>query len=66
MPVRPNQQETSLMRALVTRFVKDVSGATSIEYSLIAVGIAAVIISAVTGLGSAVLDRFNVVNNGFR
>ena len=40
------------MKNLVSRFVKDESGATAIEYGLIVALIAVVIISAVTTLGS--------------
>ena len=40
------------MKTLVSRFVKDESGATAIEYGLIVALIAVVIISAVTTLGT--------------
>ena len=40
------------MKNLVSRFVKDESGATAIEYGLIAAGISIAIISAVNGLGT--------------
>ena len=40
------------MTKFVTRFVKDESGATAIEYGLIVALIAVVIIGAVTTLGS--------------
>ena len=40
------------MKNLVSRFVKDESGATAIEYGLIAAGIAIAIITAVKGVGS--------------
>ena len=40
------------MKNLITRFVKDESGATAIEYGLIAAGIAVAIIAAVQGLGT--------------
>ena len=40
------------MRALVSRFAKDESGATAIEYGLIAAGIAVAILTAVGVLGS--------------
>ena len=40
------------MKNLVSRFVKDESGATAIEYGLIAAGIAIAIIAVVNGLGS--------------
>ena len=40
------------MKNLVSRFVKDESGATAIEYGLIAAGIAIAIITAVNGVGT--------------
>ena len=40
------------MSKFVTRFMKDESGATAIEYGLIVALIAVVIISAVTALGT--------------
>lgn len=52
------------MKNLVARFVKDESGATAIEYGLIAAGIALVIIAAVNGLGAKVNEKFLAVKNG--
>jgi len=46
------------MKNLFTRFAKDNSGATAIEYGLIAAGIAAVVITAVYNLGSKVNTTF--------
>ena len=40
------------MKTLVSRFVKDESGATAIEYGLIAAGISVAIIAVVNGLGT--------------
>jgi pilus assembly protein Flp/PilA len=40
------------MNQFISRFLKDESGATAIEYGLIAAGIAVVIIAAVTAVGS--------------
>jgi len=40
------------MKSLVSRFVKDESGATAIEYGLIAAGISVAIITVVQGLGT--------------
>lgn len=40
------------MKTLIARFAKDESGATAIEYGLIAAGIAVVIIGAVQLLGT--------------
>lgn len=41
------------------RFVKDESGATAIEYGLLAVGIALVLITIVAQLGSTLNSIFN-------
>ena len=45
------------MKNLVSRFVKDESGATAIEYGLIATGIAIAIIAAVSAIVLFVLDK---------
>ena len=47
------------MKNLIARFVKDESGATAIEYGLIAAGIAIAIITAVNGVGSKLATNFN-------
>jgi pilus assembly protein Flp/PilA len=41
------------MRNLVSRFISNESGATAIEYGLIAAGIAVAIIAAVQSVGTA-------------
>lgn len=46
------------MKNLVSRFVKDESGATAIEYGLIAAGIAIAIITAVQGVGTKLSSNF--------
>ena len=46
------------------RFAADESGATAIEYGLIAALIAVVIISAVTALGTTIKTKFNDVVTG--
>ena len=48
---------------LMNRFKKDESGATAIEYGLIAALIAVVIISALTLLGTTLETKFNEVSN---
>ncbi len=56
--------EEAVMRGLVVRFFADEIGATAIEYSLIAAGIAMAVIAAVNALGTAVnLDFEDVKNN---
>ena len=51
------------MKNLIARFVKDESGATAIEYGLIAAGISLAIIAAVNGLGSTLNTKFNSINS---
>ena len=52
------------MKNLFVRFVKDDSGATAIEYGLIAAGISVAIIAVVQGLGTSRLNaKFTVVKN---
>jgi pilus assembly protein Flp/PilA len=54
------------MKNLIARFVKDESGATAIEYGLIAAGIALAIIAVVNGLGSNVNAKFTSINNSLK
>jgi pilus assembly protein Flp/PilA len=49
------------MKNLVSRFVKDESGATAIEYGLIAAGISVVIILAVQTVGTNLNTTFTTV-----
>ncbi len=46
------------MQNLVTRFIKDESGATAIEYGLIATLIAVAMIGGATALGGNINTRF--------
>ena len=48
---------------LLARFAKDESGATAIEYGLIAAGISVAIITVVVSLGSKLNATFTVVAN---
>ena len=50
------------MKNLVSRFVKDESGATAIEYGLIAAGIALAIIAVVNGLGTKLNSQFGSIS----
>jgi pilus assembly protein Flp/PilA len=47
------------MKNLFLRFVKDDSGATAIEYGLIAAGISVAIIAVVNGLGTQLNTTFS-------
>ena len=46
------------------RFLADETGATAIEYSLIAAGIALVIVAVVQGLGTQLKTTFTSVSTG--
>jgi pilus assembly protein Flp/PilA len=48
---------------MITRFLHDETAATSIEYVLIACGIALVIITVVNGLGTTVSGRYTAVKD---
>ena len=50
---------------MVLKFLNDEAGATAIEYSLIAAGIALAITTIVQGLGVKVASMFTTVKNGF-
>jgi pilus assembly protein Flp/PilA len=55
-----------LMKNLIARFVKDQSGATAIEYGLIAAGISLAIIAVVNGLGTNLNTKFTDINSSLK
>jgi pilus assembly protein Flp/PilA len=54
------------MKNLIARFVKDESGATAIEYGLIAAGISLAIIAVVNGLGTNLNAKFSSINSSLK
>ncbi len=54
------------MRSLFKKFASDNSGATAIEYGLIASLIAVVIIAAVTTVGTKLTNTFTEVGNNLK
>jgi pilus assembly protein Flp/PilA len=54
------------MKSLILSFFKDQSGATAIEYGLIAAGIAVAIITAVNGVGTALSGKFDTVSTSLK
>jgi pilus assembly protein Flp/PilA len=54
------------MKNVFSRFIKDESGATAIEYALIAAGIAIAIISAVNGVGTALTSKFTTISTSLK
>lgn len=51
------------MKNLIARFANDESGATAIEYGLLAALIAVVLITAVTSLGRNMSTQFSTIAN---
>lgn len=54
-----------MIKALIERFKKDESGATAIEYGLIAGLISVLIIGAVTVAGGGIVDTFWEIAEAF-
>ena len=54
------------LRNILLKFWADQSGATAIEYGLIAAGIALAIIAAVNGLGSTLNTTFTTINSSLK
>jgi pilus assembly protein Flp/PilA len=54
------------MKNLVTRFVTDQTGATAIEYGLVAAGISVAIIAVVQGLGSKLNTSYTSVQTAIK
>jgi pilus assembly protein Flp/PilA len=54
------------MPKLISRFLKDRSGATAIEYAIIAGGLSIVIVAAVNGIGSTLSGKFTSINDSLK
>jgi pilus assembly protein Flp/PilA len=54
------------MRQLFSKFLSDRSGATAIEYCMIAAGLSIVIVTAVNGIGTALSTKFVAVSTSLK
>ena len=54
------------MKSLISNFLKNETGATAIEYGLIAAGIAIAIITAVNGVGSALTGTLTNISTSLK
>jgi len=54
------------MKSIIKSFLKDESGATAIEYGLIAAGISVAIITAVNGLGTKINSNFQTISSSLK
>jgi len=61
-----DEQKGVMMRKLLKDFVADESGATAIEYGLIAAGISLAIISVINGLGAKLNTKFTSINTSLK
>jgi pilus assembly protein Flp/PilA len=61
-----DEQNDVMMRKLLKDFVADESGATAIEYGLIAAGISLAIISVINGLGTKLNTKFTLINTSLK
>jgi pilus assembly protein Flp/PilA len=62
----PVSTEDPIMTTLVLRFLADDTGATAIEYGLIAAGIAVAIIATVQALGTNLNSTFSTVSTSLK
>ena len=51
---------------MIRKFLADETGATAIEYGLIAAGIAIAIIASVNGLGTKLSSNFNKISTSLK
>jgi pilus assembly protein Flp/PilA len=62
----PQEHKGQSMKRIIANFLADESGATAIEYGLIAAGISIAIIGVVNGLGSNLNTKFNSINTSLK
>jgi pilus assembly protein Flp/PilA len=54
------------LKRILKQFLSNESGATAIEYGLIAAGISLAIIAVVNGLGTNLNDKFTTINSSLK
>jgi pilus assembly protein Flp/PilA len=64
--VQGGAQMESVDMKMLKQFLADESGATAIEYGLIAAGISLAIISIVNGLGAKLNTKFTSINTSLK
>jgi pilus assembly protein Flp/PilA len=60
------RREDAILKKTLKKFWADQSGATAIEYGLIAAGIALAIITVVNGLGSKLNTKFGSIGSSLK
>ena len=64
--VPPKSLVEAELKGLIQKFLSDESGATAIEYGLIAAGIALAIIAVVNGLGTGLNTQFTSISSSLK
>jgi pilus assembly protein Flp/PilA len=59
-------EEANSMIRVLKKFLADESGATAIEYGLIAAGISLAIIAVVNGIGAKLNTKFSAINTSLK
>ena len=54
------------MKKVLSKFLSDESGATAIEYGLIAAGISLAIIAIVNGIGTNLNEKYTSINGSLK
>lgn len=62
-PAKGKPKTEAILKYMIQKFWSDESGATAIEYGLIAAGIALAIITVVNSLGTTLNDKFGSVSS---
>ena len=55
-----------ISKLLISKFLADQSGATAIEYCLIAAGISIVIVTVVNGMGTQLNNKYTAVSTALK
>jgi pilus assembly protein Flp/PilA len=63
---RTGRQREHQVRQLVLRFIADQTGATAIEYALIATGISIVILASVNSIGTSVSNKITPISTALK
>jgi pilus assembly protein Flp/PilA len=66
LTVKACLQGVLIVKQLLVRFLKDESGATAIEYGLIAAGVSLAVIGVVSNLGSKLKTTFSSLSTQLR
>jgi len=61
-----DERKVVMIRKILEDFVADESGATAIEYGLIAAGISLAIIAVINGLGTRLNTKFTSINTSLK